>query len=104
VGEGEDLAFAKPHWKYIKLRKCRPSGVRFLRGDLLWVLLDSMACNFSRKSLVPESVGKTATQDDGIPDEEDEDKNKISKKQRKQMNKISVAQLKSRVQKPGLVE
>jgi splicing factor 3B subunit 2 len=42
--------------------------------------------------------------DDDIPDEEDDDKPKISKKQRKQMNKLSVAQLKSMVQKPELVE
>ncbi|KAF2826124.1 DUF382-domain-containing protein [Ophiobolus disseminans] len=43
--------------------------------------------------------------DDGdIPDEEDDDTPKISKKQRKQMNKLSVAQLKSLVQKPELVE
>lgn len=42
--------------------------------------------------------------DDDIPDEEDEDKPKISKKQRKQMNKLTVAQLKSQVQNPELVE
>lgn len=42
--------------------------------------------------------------DDDIPDEEDDSKPKLSKKQRKQMNKLSVAQLKSLVQKPELVE
>jgi splicing factor 3B subunit 2 len=43
--------------------------------------------------------------DDDIPDEEDDDDQpKISKKQRKQMNKLTVAQLKSQVQKPELVE
>ena len=41
---------------------------------------------------------------DDIPDEEDDETPKISKKQRKQMNKLSVAQLKSMVQKPELVE
>jgi splicing factor 3B subunit 2 len=42
--------------------------------------------------------------DDDIPDEEDDDTPKISKKQRKQMNKLSVAQLKSLVPRPELVE
>lgn len=42
--------------------------------------------------------------DDEGPDEEDESQPKVSKKQRKQMNKLSVAQLKSLVQKPELVE
>ena len=43
--------------------------------------------------------------DDDIPDEEEEDDEpKISKKQRKQMNKLSVAQLKSLVARPELVE
>lgn len=42
--------------------------------------------------------------DDDIPDEEDDDKPKISKKQRKLMNKLTVAQLKSQVQRPELVE
>ena len=42
--------------------------------------------------------------DDDIPDEEDDGKPKISKKQRKQMNKVSVAQLKAEVTRPELVE
>lgn len=43
--------------------------------------------------------------DDDIPDEEEEDgKPKLSKKQRKQMNKLSVAQLKAIVPRPELVE
>jgi splicing factor 3B subunit 2 len=42
--------------------------------------------------------------DDDIPDEEDDETPKISKKQRKQMNKLSVAQLKSLVPRPELVE
>ncbi|KAF2128856.1 DUF382-domain-containing protein [Dothidotthia symphoricarpi CBS 119687] len=42
--------------------------------------------------------------DDDIPSEEEDGKPKISKKQRKAMNKLSVAQLKSLVQKPELVE
>ncbi len=42
-------------------------------------------------------------EDENIPDEDD-DKPQISKKQRKQMNKLSVAQLKSLVDRPELVE
>ena len=43
--------------------------------------------------------------DDDIPDEDEDDgKPKLSKKQRKQMNKLSVAQLKSLVPRPELVE
>ncbi|KAL1601437.1 hypothetical protein SLS60_006350 [Paraconiothyrium brasiliense] len=42
--------------------------------------------------------------DDDIPDEDDDSAKKISKKQRKQMNKMSVAQLKASVAKPELVE
>lgn len=43
-------------------------------------------------------------EEDDIPDEEDDSTPKISKKARKQMNKLSVAQLKSMVKKPELVE
>lgn len=43
-------------------------------------------------------------EDDDIPDEEEESSKKISKKQRKQMSKLSVAQLKAQVKKPELVE
>lgn len=42
--------------------------------------------------------------DDGIPDEEEETKPKLSKKKRKQMNKISIAELKAMVSKPEIVE
>ena len=42
--------------------------------------------------------------DDDIPDEDEDSAKKISKKQRKQMNKMSVAQLKASVRKPELVE
>lgn len=43
--------------------------------------------------------------DDDIPDEDEDDgKPKLSKKQRKQMNKLSVAQLKALVPRPELVE
>ncbi|PVI08672.1 DUF382-domain-containing protein [Periconia macrospinosa] len=42
--------------------------------------------------------------DDDIPDEEQETKDKISKRQRKEMNKPSIAQLKAMVKKPELVE
>ena len=43
-------------------------------------------------------------EDDDIPEEDDDGKPKISKKQRKLMNKMTVAQLKSRVKRPELVE
>jgi splicing factor 3B subunit 2 len=43
-------------------------------------------------------------EDDEIPDEEDEGEKKLSKRQRKEMNKPTVAQLKSMVKKPELVE
>ncbi|KAL6705380.1 hypothetical protein ACN47E_007029 [Coniothyrium glycines] len=51
-----------------------------------------------------EEKAKIIYPDDDIPDEEDDGKPKISKKQRKQMNKLSIAQLKSLVQRPELVE
>lgn len=41
---------------------------------------------------------------DDIPDEENEQEPKISKKKRKEMNKLSVAELKAMVQKPEIVE
>ncbi|OAL01720.1 DUF382-domain-containing protein [Phaeosphaeriaceae sp. SRC1lsM3a] len=43
-------------------------------------------------------------EDDDIPDEEDDGKPKFSKKERKRMSKLTVAQLKSQVEKPELVE
>jgi splicing factor 3B subunit 2 len=42
--------------------------------------------------------------DDDIPEEDEDEQPKISKKQRKQQNKLTVAQLKSQVKKPELVE
>jgi splicing factor 3B subunit 2 len=42
--------------------------------------------------------------DDDIPEEDEDDRPKISKKQRKLQNKLTVAELKSQVEKPELVE
>ncbi|KAG6017048.1 hypothetical protein E4U43_002452 [Claviceps pusilla] len=42
--------------------------------------------------------------DDNIPDEEDQDKPKLSKKKRKEMNKLSVAELKALVSIPEVVD
>ncbi|KAG6030075.1 hypothetical protein E4U41_000209 [Claviceps citrina] len=42
--------------------------------------------------------------DDNIPDEEDEEKPKLSKKKRKEMNKLSVAELKALVSIPEVVD
>lgn len=42
--------------------------------------------------------------EDEIPDEEETDEPKISKKKRKELNKLSVAELKAMVQKPEIVE
>ncbi|KAG5925145.1 hypothetical protein E4U61_002259 [Claviceps capensis] len=42
--------------------------------------------------------------DDNIPDEEDQDKPKMSKKKRKEMNKLSVAELKALVSIPEVVD
>lgn len=42
--------------------------------------------------------------DDAIPDEEDEDKPKLSKKKRKELNKLSVAELKALVSIPEVVD
>lgn len=43
-------------------------------------------------------------EDDDIPDEEDDGRPKLSKKERKRMSKLTVAQLKSQVDRPELVE
>lgn len=42
--------------------------------------------------------------EDEIPDEEQESESRISKKQRKEMNKLSVAELKAMVRRPEIVE
>lgn len=42
--------------------------------------------------------------DDDIPDEEEDIESKISKKKRKELNKLSVAELKAMVRKPEIVE
>ena len=42
--------------------------------------------------------------DDEIPDEEQANEHKISKKKRKELNKLSVAELKAMVHKPEIVE
>ncbi|KAL1967232.1 hypothetical protein VTN77DRAFT_3278 [Rasamsonia byssochlamydoides] len=52
----------------------------------------------------PEKPQVYFDDDDEIPDEQEENEPKLSKKKRKEMNKISVAELKALVRKPEIVE
>lgn len=52
----------------------------------------------------PEKPEVYFDHDDEIPDEDDENEPKLSKKKRKELNKLSVAELKAMVRKPEIVE
>ncbi|KAJ5635437.1 uncharacterized protein N7484_008750 [Penicillium longicatenatum] len=79
-------------------------------NDPLWEMYKGIVSKFD------ETAGETATTKDvekpevyyddadDIPDEENEQEPRISKKKRKEMNKLSVAELKAMVHKPEIVE
>ncbi|CAI7620787.1 unnamed protein product [Penicillium glandicola] len=78
--------------------------------DPLWEMYKGFAGKFdealNENSSTKESDKPEVFFDDGdeIPDEEQESEPKISKKKRKEMNKLSVAELKAMVRKPEIVE
>ncbi|CAG7932744.1 unnamed protein product [Penicillium olsonii] len=78
-------------------------------SDSLWEIYKDVAGKFDETT--PDSLSKESEKpevffDDGddIPDEDFETEPKISKKKRKEMNKLSVAELKAMVRKPEIVE
>ncbi|KAJ5955710.1 hypothetical protein N7501_009989 [Penicillium viridicatum] len=79
-------------------------------SDPLWEMYKSVAGRFDEtvnENLLTKETDKPEVYfDDGdeIPDEEQESEPKISKKKRKEMNKLSVAELKAMVRKPEIVE
>ncbi|KOS36865.1 hypothetical protein ACN38_g12366 [Penicillium nordicum] len=79
-------------------------------NDPLWEMYKSVAGRFdetvNENLLTKETDKPEVFFDDGdeIPDEEQESESKISKKKRKEMNKLSVAELKAMVRKPEIVE
>ncbi|KAJ5343362.1 uncharacterized protein N7506_003186 [Penicillium brevicompactum] len=78
-------------------------------SDPLWEMYKDVAGKFDETttdSLPKESEKPEVFFDDGdeIPDEDQEAEPKISKKKRKEMNKLSVAELKAMVRKPEIVE
>ncbi|KAJ5813884.1 uncharacterized protein N7503_000634 [Penicillium pulvis] len=85
-------------------------GASLEENDPLWEMYKGIVSKFD------ETAGEVATNKDAekpevyfsdaddIPDEENEQEPKISKKKRKEMNKLSVAELKAMVQKPEIVE
>ncbi|KAJ5833161.1 hypothetical protein N7474_001472 [Penicillium riverlandense] len=79
-------------------------------SDPLWDIYKGIASKFDETasdSLPTKQAEKPEVYfDDGdeIPDEDEEAEPKISKKKRKEMNKLSVAELKAMVRKPEIVE
>lgn len=80
-------------------------------NDSLWEMYKGVASKFDQTAgeSIPskESEKPEVYFDDGgdeIPDEEGENEPKISKKKRKELNKLSVAELKAMVRKPEIVE
>ncbi|KAJ6188922.1 hypothetical protein N7519_003830 [Penicillium mononematosum] len=77
--------------------------------DPLWEMYKGVVGKFDETvsdSLTKDTDKPEVFFDDGdeIPDEEQESEPKISKKKRKEMNKLSVAELKAMVRKPEIVE
>ena len=80
-------------------------------SDPLWEMYQNIASKFDEVAGEgPAAKGSEKPEiyfdhDDEIPDEDDEnDQQKVSKKKRKEMNKLSVAELKAMVRKPEIVE
>jgi len=79
-------------------------------SDPLWEMYKDLAGKFDETASdslpTKESDKPEVFFDDGdeIPDEDQESEPKISKKKRKEMNKLSVAELKAMVRKPEIVE
>ncbi|KAJ5775964.1 uncharacterized protein N7511_000975 [Penicillium nucicola] len=79
-------------------------------SDPLWEMYKDVAGKFDE--VAPENLTSKDSEkpevyfDDGdeIPDEEQENEPKLSKKKRKELNKLSVAELKAMVRKPEIVE
>ncbi|KKA16809.1 Splicing factor 3b, subunit 2 [Rasamsonia emersonii CBS 393.64] len=77
--------------------------------DTLWEMYKDVISKFEPGAgetldKEPEKPQVYFDDDDEIPDEEEEKAPKLSKKKRKEMNKISVAELKALVRKPEIVE
>lgn len=78
--------------------------------DPLWEMYKGLASRFDEgpgENTATKEVEKPEVyfdDEDEIPDEEQELEPKLSKKKRKEMNKLSVAELKAQVSKPDIVE
>lgn len=77
--------------------------------DTLWEMYKDVISKFEPGAgetldKEPEKPQVYFDDDDEIPDEEEEKVPKLSKKKRKEMNKLSVAELKALVRKPEIVE
>ena len=79
--------------------------------DPLWGMYQNIASKFDEDAGGEGQAEKESEKpevyfdhDDEIPDEDGEGEPKISKKKRKEMNKLSVAELKAMVRKPEIVE
>lgn len=78
--------------------------------DPLWAMYKEVAVKFdegeeeSGAQKEPEKPEIYFDDDDEIPDEDEEKEPKLSKKKRKELNKLSVAELKAMVQRPDIVE
>lgn len=76
--------------------------------DPLWHMYQGIISSFDEPDPTPttkvEKPEVFFNDADDIPDEEQESGPKISKKKRKEMNKLSVAELKSMVRKPDIIE
>lgn len=78
--------------------------------DPLWEMYKGLASRFDEgpgENAATKEVEKPEVyfdDEDEIPDEEQELEPKLSKKKRKEMNKLSVAELKAQVSKPDIVE
>ncbi|KAA8647535.1 hypothetical protein EYZ11_012950 [Aspergillus tanneri] len=77
--------------------------------DALWQMYKGIIDKFdesTEREMTPDKVNKPEVyfdDDNYIPDEEDKEP-KLSKKKRKELNKLSVAELKAMVRKPEIVE
>ncbi|KAF2672495.1 DUF382-domain-containing protein [Microthyrium microscopicum] len=80
-------------------------------GDPLFEQFKDVLDKFQRAGEDAEAAAEEADkpevfydQDDEIPDEEDEKRPKMSRKEKKRLNRLSIAELKAIVEKPDLVE
>ncbi|KAH8704287.1 splicing factor 3b, subunit 2, 145kD [Talaromyces proteolyticus] len=108
ISDKSDIQVVNRTSKSLALNEDTPLFTNINPEDPLWGMYKNIVDRFEAGNeearTEPEKPQIYFDDDDEIPDEEEESEPRMSKKKRKEMTKLSVAELKALVQKPDLVE